>query len=301
LRGERREQSTHQTARSAARGTQVLVPGLVARRSGVLYRRTRLLLRSLGCGTALGWAAFSACANFQTPLQPWAVPFAIGIVILSAVELWTAAFAACLIWTVQLLQFQAEMGWLAGILSIVFLSLYAFGPGRACTVLIAPFLMPMGLAAAAPLGLGLALGRKSGWFWAALAYAWTAAHAFLFGQWRLGVARGRLWEIVAEKASCQPQGFNSAWVRSIVGNLEFTRLKSKRMTSPQTVRSGRPCCSNGSSGSSPPGAWGISIPPSGPPIARPWNIWQKPAAHRFPKSKRNPCTASCPARSPSER
>lgn len=183
------------------------------------------LLRSLGCGAAMGWAAYSACANFQTPLQIWAVPVAIGIVILSAVELWTAALAACLIWSIQMLQFQSEIGWLTGILSIVFLSLYAFGPGRACTVLIAPFLMPAGLAAGAPLGLGLALGRKSGWFWAALAYAWTALHAFMFGQWRLGVARGRLWEIVAEKASSQPQGFHSAWLKSIVGNLEFTRLK----------------------------------------------------------------------------
>jgi serine/threonine protein kinase len=221
MRGEPHEQSTHQTAG----GAEASFLALLRDEAAYFIEEHGPLLRSLGCGAALGWAAYSACANFLTPLQMWAVPVAIGIVILSAVELWTAAFAACLIWTVQLLQFQAEMGWLAGILSIVFLSLYAFGPGRACTVLIAPFLMPVGVAAAVPLGLGLGLGRKSGWFWAALAYAWTAAHAFLFGQWRLGVARGRLWEIVAEKAFTQPQGFNSAWLKSIVGNLEFTRLK----------------------------------------------------------------------------
>ena len=60
------------------------------------------LLYSLSCGSAMAWAAFSACSSphFETPLRNWAIPIAIGIIILSAVELWTTSLVTAVVCTV---------------------------------------------------------------------------------------------------------------------------------------------------------------------------------------------------------
>ena len=198
------------------------LPGQIRDNLAFFISEHEELLRSLACGSALGWVAYSACANFNTPLQIWAVPVAIGIILFSWFELWTATLVACLIWSVQILQFHAETGWLVVGLTVVYLLLCAFGHGRASAVLITPFLAQTGLGIATPLGLGLVLGKRSGWVWSALAFAWCAIHAFVFGQWRLGLLKNnQLWDIILQESTIQPQGFTFEWLKSIVSNVNF--------------------------------------------------------------------------------
>jgi len=179
------------------------------------------LLQSVLCGAALGWVVYSACAHFETPLQNWSILLGIAIIILSTVELWAATLVACIIWTVQMLQFQPDLGWIVGGLSVAYLLLCAFGHGRAAAVLITPHLGGWGIAVAAPIGFGLTLDKRTGWIWSALAFLWYAIHAFLFGSWRLGVPPNPFLKEIALWSSQSPKGFTPEWLRYMVQNVNL--------------------------------------------------------------------------------
>lgn len=187
-----------------------------------LFEKHRALLYASGCGAAMGWVTYSACVNFQTPLSMLAIPLALAVTVLAVLNVWCSALIAVAIWTVQMLQFQVELGCVVAVLGVIFILLCIFGHGRASVVLITPYLSGWGLGIVPPLGLGLALGRKSGWAWAGMAFIWNALYAFLYGNWRLGVPANRQFlEQIFQRASSQPKGFTLEWLRYLFVHLGF--------------------------------------------------------------------------------
>lgn len=180
------------------------------------FEEHRQLLLSLLSGAAMGWAAFSACSSFHTLLTPWAVPIAIAITILAAVELWSASALAMLVCTVQMLQVHSQLGWVTAALSLVFLMLCLFGHGRASLVLITPWLSAAGGAVIIPLGFGVVLDKRGGWLWSLLAFAWCTLHAFLFGDPRLGIARNtQFLDKLMDLSATHPKGFSATWLNTV--------------------------------------------------------------------------------------
>ncbi len=183
------------------------------------------LLYSLACGLAMGWAAFLACSEFPTLLTAWSIPIGIGILVLAVVELWTASAVMALVCTVQVLQFHPELGWTTAALSLVFLLLCPFGHGKACGLLVAPFLTGLGLGIALPIGYGLGQGKKSGWFWTVVAFGYVTMHAILFGNPKVGVPKeSPLWEVIYDQSAGQVEGFTWPWLKSIFNSWDFEPL-----------------------------------------------------------------------------
>ena len=184
------------------------------------------LLYCLTCGLAMGWVAYATCSGFPTLLLDWAIPIGIAVVILSAIHIWTAVLAMGIICSIQMMMVHPQLGVLTAILSAIYFILCIFGCGKSAAVLSAPFLISQGFGAAVPLGLGLALGKKTGPVWTALAFIWCALHGVIFGQWRLGLPPNPQIKALIEQADPVSISVIKQWFSTLPQKIDFMGVQA---------------------------------------------------------------------------
>ena len=173
---------------SGHRTPMVLLGRMMADRLAFMTLRRRKVIGPLLCGLAMAWPAYAAVAGFPTVLTQWAPAVAIGLVILAWANARVAVGATAAVCAIQMLLVHPQLGLLTAVLGALLVGLSLISCGRVCVVLLAPYLTALGLGIMAPLGLGLASRRRSGWVWATLAFCWCVIHAVPFGEPHLGIA-----------------------------------------------------------------------------------------------------------------
>ena len=207
--------------------------GLVAWRDRLAFRCERhgKLLQALGCGLAMGWVAGSACARMVSPQAPapgtlplhaWAIPVGLGVLILALLHRRAAALVMGAVCALQLSQVAPILGWAAAGLTVVFFFVcHPRREGRACTLLLAPYLAQIGLGVIPPLGFGIILARRGGMLWAGLSFFWCVLHGIPFGSGApLGIPgipkTADLWQAWRlSRAGVRVPGFSKIWLEGL--------------------------------------------------------------------------------------
>jgi class 3 adenylate cyclase len=148
-------------------------------------KRQRLLTN--GCsGLAMAVVVLSAC-RIPTPLSSWSWLLALLVIGLAMVRVRLGAAAMVCACTVQALSLNGQLGVVTAFLGILFVVVCEQQAVRWSALLLAPYLLRVGLGIGVPLGLALSAGRRSAWFWTLLAFLWCVVHGLAVGQPRLGV------------------------------------------------------------------------------------------------------------------
>jgi len=149
-------------------------------------KRSRLMTRGF-CGLAMAIVTLSAC-GIPTPLSKWSWLLVAGVIGLAMIRPRLGAVGMGCVCTVQALSLNGQLGFITAFLSLVFVVVCEHQALRWFSILLAPYLVRVGLGAGVPLGLALSASRQTAWFWVLVAFLWSLVHGLAVGQPRLGVA-----------------------------------------------------------------------------------------------------------------
>ncbi len=197
-------------------------------RLAYLISKRQKLFRALYCGILLAWFTSSICV-LPSSFTRWRILLALGVLVLSLVQLWVAGLVAAAIWTVQMFLIHPPLGLLTAAFALVFAVSFRWGYAPWSSALAAPLLVSCGMGVVVPVGLGMVTVRKQGWFWAGLAFLLCAFHAFVFGNELIGVQALPSVARIVEEIGKDPAGFPASIKIALLNSANVTPLRADFM------------------------------------------------------------------------